>query len=96
MGMTIDEAILDLTALKICGVVPFTKGTIGGGNYKVITEECLNMAINTMLNYQKIKEIVSNNELEWGNASVRANALLEIKKVVEDGNVECGDNEINR
>lgn len=56
--MTIDEAILDLTALKICGVVPFTKGTISGGNYKVITEECLNMAINTMRKYQKIEHIM--------------------------------------
>lgn len=52
MGMTIDEAISDLTELKICGVVPFTKGTISGGNYKVITEECLDTAIETMRKYQ--------------------------------------------
>lgn len=43
------------------------------------------MAIDTMRKYQKIAEIVTNNELEWGNTSVRANALLEVKKVVEDG-----------
>ena len=41
--------------------------------------------IDIMRKYQKIAEIVTNNELEWGNTSVRANALLEIKKVVEDG-----------
>ena len=34
--------------------------------------------------YQKIQEIVTNNELEWGNTSVRAKALLDVKKVVED------------
>ena len=43
------------------------------------------LAINIMHKYQKIAEIVTNNELEWGNASVRANAFLEVKKVVEDG-----------
>lgn len=50
--MTIDDAISDLTELKICGVVPFTKGTISGGNYKVITGDCLDEAIDTMRKYQ--------------------------------------------
>ena len=62
MEMTIKEAILDLTELKICGVVPFTKGTISGGNYKVITEECLNTAINTMYKYQKICKILDKSD----------------------------------
>ena len=39
---------------------------------------------NIVRKYQKIAEIVTNNELEWGNASVSANAFLEVKKVVED------------
>ena len=51
---------------------------IYGNYYKQIAD--------IMRKYQKIAEIVTNNELEWGNASVRANALLEVKKVVEDGN----------
>jgi hypothetical protein len=85
MGMTIDEAILDLTALKICGVVPFTKGTISGGNYKVITEECLNTAINTMRKYQKIAEIY-----QWAKDRsyfVEADDIMDkLKEVIEDGN----------
>lgn len=60
MGMTIEDTISDLTELKICGVVPFTKGTISGGNYKVITEECLDTAIATMRKYQKIEKIIAN------------------------------------
>ena len=55
MGMTIDETISDLTELKICGVVPFTKGTISGGNYKVITGDCLDEAIDTMRKYQMMQ-----------------------------------------
>ncbi len=55
MGMTIDNAISDLIELKICGVVPFTKGTISGGNYKVITGDCLDAAIDTMRKYQKMQ-----------------------------------------
>ena len=50
--------------------------------------EAVKTAIDTMRKYQKIAEIVTNNELEWGNASVRANAFLEIKKVVEDENYD--------
>ncbi len=63
----------------------------GGANYNPainITRddyEAFQVAIDTMHKYQKIKEIVTNKELEWGNTSVRANALLEVKKVVEDG-----------
>lgn len=59
MGMTIDEVISDLTELKICGVVPFTKGTISGGNYKVITGDCVDEAIHIIHKYQKIQEIVN-------------------------------------
>lgn len=44
------------------------------------------LAIDIIQKYQKIKEIVTNNDLEWGNTSVRANALWEVKKVIEDGN----------
>ena len=50
--------------------------------------EAVKTAIDIMCKYQKIAEIVTNNELEWGNASVRANAFLEIKKVVEDENYD--------
>lgn len=53
--MTIDNAISDLIELKICGVVPFTKGTISGGNYKVITGDCLDEAIDTMRKYQMLQ-----------------------------------------
>ena len=70
MGMTIEEAISDIQT----NILPFDHS------------ESLYCAIDTMRKYQKIAEIVTNNELEWGNASVRANAFLEVKKVVEDGN----------
>ena len=72
MGMTIDERIAPLVRVKQYA---------SPKHY-----ETLDAAISTMRKYQKIKEIVSNNELDWGNASVRANALFEVKKVVEDGN----------
>ena len=58
MGLTIDEIIDDLTELKTCGVFPFTKGTLSGGNYKIITKQSLNEAIDIMKKYQKIEEIV--------------------------------------
>ncbi len=48
-------------------------------------KDARDVVIETMRKYKKIEEIVSNNELEWGNTSVRANALLKVKKVVEDG-----------
>ena len=74
MGMTIDEAIHDTEVMK---------------EYLEYQDEPrsegLGVAIEIMRKYQKIREIVTNNELEWGNASVRANAFLEVKKVVEDG-----------
>ena len=55
MRMSIDKAIEDLMELKLCGVVPFSKGTLSGGNYKVITDECLEIAIDTMRKYQKLQ-----------------------------------------
>lgn len=70
MEITIDDSIRYLTAMR--------------KTYQA-DSETLQVAIETMRKYQKIEEIVSNNELEWGNTSVRANALLEVKKVVEDG-----------
>ena len=78
MGMTIDEAALymELYKRKLFDSVSDLDKDI----------EAYDIAINTMRKYQKIAEIVTNNELEWGNASVRANAFLEVKKVVEDGN----------
>lgn len=50
------------------------------------TGKACELAIDIIQKYQKIKEIVTNNDLEWGNTSVRANALWEVKKVVDDGN----------
>ena len=82
MGMSIDEQIKRLEYLKKCGIFPFADTKTG----IFFTDECIDGAIDTMRKYQKIAEIVTNNELEWGNTSVRANALLEVKKVVEDGN----------
>ena len=77
--MTIDKAISDLTELKICGVVPFTKGTVSGGDYKVITENSLDMAIETMHKYEKIKQILDDCDLEaW-------EVLEKIRKVAENG-----------
>lgn len=70
MGMSIDDARREM---------------ISGKPYTDKFAMALVVAIDTMRKYQKIEEIVSNNELEWGNTSVRANALLEVKKVVEDG-----------
>ena len=81
--MTIDEIISDLTELKICGVVPFTKGTISGGNYKVITGDCVDEAINTMRKYQKIEQIFKDIE---ECPLVEDYALNEIREVIEDGN----------
>ena len=69
MEMTIDTAITILGMVEAHG----------------ICIEAKDIAVETMRKYQKIAEIVTNNELEWGNASVRANAFLEVKKVVEDG-----------
>ena len=79
MGMSIDEAIkngIDLIdAFK--KYFPSDKAIDTVGELVEIAKK-----------YQKIKEIVTNNELEWGNTSVRANALWEVKKVIEDGNVD--------
>ena len=82
----IDETISDLTELKICGVVPFTKGTISGGNYKVITGDCLDEAISTMRKYQKIKQIWD----EWHvDMSVKTNvAMSQIGEVLNDGKID--------
>lgn len=82
MGMTIDEAISDLTELKICGVMPFTKGTISGGNYKVITGDCLDEAIDTMRKYQKIVQIM---ERTVDDGTSMYDTLQEIEEVIEDG-----------
>jgi hypothetical protein len=76
--MTIDEIISDLTELKICGVVPFTKGTISGGNYKVITGDCIDEAVTILQKYQKIQEIYESYD--------SYTAWINVKKVVEDGN----------
>lgn len=76
MGMTIDKAI----KLMIRG----SKYDYDGTPEEFC--EAYDMSIEIMRKYQKITEIVTNNGLEWGNTSVRANALLEVKKVVEDGN----------
>ena len=84
MGMTIDETISDLSELKICGVVPFTKGTISGGNYKVITGDCLDEAIDTMRKYQKIEEIVNSKTTRLSYEL----GFRQIRKVIEDENVD--------
>ena len=75
MEMTIDEALKVWLPVIQMGVETMPE-----------CKEALDMAIETMRKYQKIQEIVTNNELEWGNTSVRAKALLDVKKVVEDGN----------
>lgn len=80
MGMSIEEAIHHLDTWST------THGS--GQTTDKQHEEAKKIAMETMRKYQKIKEIVSNNELEWGNTSVRANALLEVKKVVDNGNVD--------
>ena len=72
MGMSIENCIKELLINK-------------EDDTYVLGNETINFAVDTMRKYQKIVEIVTNNELEWGNASVRANAFLEVKKVVEDG-----------
>ncbi len=77
MEMTIEKAISHL------GTYSSTMGS--GQTTQAQHEDAKRVAIATMRKYQKIAEIVTNNELEWGNTSVRANALLEVKKVVEDG-----------
>lgn len=85
MGMTIEDTISDLTELKICGVVPFTKGTISGGNYKVITEECLDTAIDTMLKYQKIENLwadFNNGEYDY------APFMRALREVMEDEKID--------
>lgn len=72
MGMSIENCIKELLINK-------------EDDTYVLGNETINFAVDIMRKYQKIAEIVTNNELEWGNASVRANAFLEVKKVVEDG-----------
>ena len=79
MGMSIDEAIKNGIDL----IDAFKKYFPSD---KVI--DTVGELVEIAKKYQKIKEIVTNNELEWGNTSVRANALWEVKKVIEDGNVD--------
>ncbi len=72
MEMTIEDAIATIKGEKwICCQEKYI--------------EAINLMENTMHKYQKIEEIVSNNELEWGSACARDKALLKVKKVVEDG-----------
>lgn len=82
MGMTIDETISDLTELKICGVVPFTKGTISGGNYKVITGDCLDEAIETMRKYQMMQ------------ADYEARLKADLVAMLEDLRLDCQEAEL--
>lgn len=84
MGLSINDAVSDLTELKICGVVPFTKGTISGGNYRVITGDCLDKAIEIMRKYQKIEQIYK----EWFSDAGRtsADAYVRIGEVLKNGN----------
>jgi hypothetical protein len=90
MGMTIDEAISDLTELKICGVVPFTKGTISGGNYKVITEECLDTAIETMRKYQMFQADYEN-RLKAEMVAMLTDLQLEIEdKAIRKQGIDSG------
>ena len=86
MEMTIDEVISDLTELKICGVVPFTKGTISGGNYKVITGDCVDEAIHIIHKYQKIQEIVRNHDVD--NMPEDYWYIDKIREVLEDGKID--------
>ena len=85
MGMSIETAIRNLSMYDVneCGNAELHTW------YKDIDKDMkdsLNVALDVMCKYQKIQEIVTNDELEWGNTSVRANALWDVKKVVEDGN----------
>lgn len=83
MGMTIEEAI----EFKKHGYHTPLSSFKNIDDMNAQISKCYEydrLALETMRKYQKIKEIVTNNELEWGNTSVRAGALLEVKKVVED------------
>lgn len=84
MEMSIDNIKHCLKVMVDCEVCEECSiwGTTGTDHCE---HDCVYGALDIIDKYQKIKEIVSNNELEWGNTSVRANALLEIRKVVEDG-----------
>lgn len=78
MGMTVDEAIIQA---RIQLTIWQEGSKILLDNSPCVIETLIEIA----RKYQKIEEIVSNNELEWGSACARDKALLKVKKVVEDG-----------
>lgn len=80
MGMTIDEIIDDLSELIICGVFPYTRRSLRGGGYKIITKQSLKEAINIIWKYQKIEEIVNS----WNDMN-SFDSMVQISEVLEDG-----------
>ena len=69
MGMTIDES------MKVLQEVP---------KVMPITEESINVALDTMRKYQKIEEIVKNTQQLCSYGS----AFIDIREVIEDGNYD--------
>ena len=69
MGMTIEES------MKVLQEVP---------KVMPITEESINVALDTMRKYQKIEEIVKNTQQLCSYGS----AFIDIREVIEDGNYD--------
>lgn len=81
MEMSIDEQIKALEYLKKCGIFPFSDTRTG----IVITDEYVDGAIDTMRKYQKIEQIMDQEQTQWG--VVKDTWLYkEIREVLEDGN----------
>lgn len=89
MSDIIDEQINALKYLKQCGVFPFSDTRTG----IIITDECVDSAIDTLHKYQKIKQIINAISYQPRNGYVCGGIFLtdeervkHIREVIGNGN----------